>query len=439
MDNIQIEGTYTEFLKSKLSIIEDNGIKEISINDKLFDFQKYVVEMALKKGRFSIFAGTGTGKTFMQLEYAKNVLQNTNKPVLILAPLAVSMQTINEAAKLDLEVSKFKNNYNPGIYISNYEQLDNIDLSKFSGIVLDESSILKSIDGKIKNKILQATKNIQYKLACTATPSPNDIAELGNHSEFMNVMSRNEMLSKYFIHDSGQTSVWRLKKYGEMPFYSFVSQWAIMFQKPHDIGFIQDGYELPPLNYYEMPVTTTTKEGFLFNKGNINAIEFNRELRKTTNERIDKIASLVNNSNEPFLIWARLNDEAMDLHKAIPGSINVQGSDSIESKEDKLIGFSKGEFRVLITKPKIAQFGMNFQNCNNQVFMSLDFSMESLYQSIRRSYRYGQTKPVNIYIVTLDTMSNIKKIIDKKENNFNKMQQYISNIYINQRNNYGNN
>ena len=289
---------YKKFIESKIKTNKDYGfdINDSILNNKLFNFQKHIVKIALKKGRYAIFADCGLGKTAMQLEWAFQVLSHTNKPVLILCPLAVAGQTIKEGIKFEVEVSKYNNQKEFGIYIINYEQLENIDTSIFSGVVLDESSILKNYEGKYKNLIIDKFKDLQYKLACTATPSPNDIMEIGNHSEFLNIMSRNEMLSMYFVHDGGETAKWRLKGHCEKLFYDWMSSWAIMLTNPSDIGYNQDGYVLPKLNFINNIIKTKAKDDLLFNLGKINATDFNAELRITMIDRIEKAIEIVNNS-----------------------------------------------------------------------------------------------------------------------------------------------
>jgi len=412
---------YKDFLKTKEKKHIESGFEVENLNKYLFDFQIFIVKRALKKGRFAIFTDTGTGKTIMQLEWANQVNKHTNKPVLILAPLAVSGQTINEGKKFGIEVKRYGQKCN--IVISNYEQLDNIDCSQFSGIVLDESSILKNFDGKTRKKIIELFKETPYKLACTATPSPNDPMELGNHAEFLNVMQYNEMLAMYFIHDSGNTSQWRLKKHGIDKFWQFVANWSIMMMKPQDLGFEKDGFDLPPLNLKEEQVKTDTKPGYLFNALSVNATGYNQELRSTTNERIDRVLSILK-KGEKYIIWVKQNQEADLLKKRMNGYDfkEVRGNETPQNKESKLLGFANGEFDILITKAKIAQFGLNFQQCNNQIFMGVDFSFESTYQAIRRSYRYGQLKPVNVWLITTDTMVNVIEAQNKKQKQFNEMQ-----------------
>lgn len=419
---------YEIFLEQKRKSILESGFDVQELNENLFDFQNYIVKRALKAGRFAIFADCGLGKTLMQLEWANKVVNHTNKSVLILAPLAVSGQTIKEGVKFGIDVIEFipeihNNVLNTGIYIINYEQIENVDLSLFVGVVLDESSILKNFEGKTRTLIIDGFAKTPYKLACTATPSPNDPMELGNHSEFLNVMSRNEMLAMYFVHDGGETAKWRLKGHCTELFWQWVSQWAVMLSKPSDIGFNAAGYDLPSLNYIEKQIETNTRDtGKLFNDIAISATNFNQELRFTKIERMDAVAEIVNNSNENFIIWVKQNEEAEYLKSLIPEAIEVRGNDSSEYKKEKLLGFADNKFRVLITKTKIAQFGLNYQNCRNQVFASLDFSFEGLYQAIRRSYRFGQKNEVNIYIVTTDTMQNVISSIWQKEKQFRDMQ-----------------
>lgn len=420
---------YKDFLKTKQKRVINSGFEPTDLNSNLFEFQKFSVKRALNAGKYALFFDCGLGKTIMQLEWANQVTKHTNKPVLILCPLAVSGQTISEGIKFGIQVEKLKSDvFGQGIYISNYEQLSNIDCSQFSGIVLDESSILKNFEGATKNIIIEQFTHTPYKLACTATPSPNDPMELGNHSEFLDVMSRNEMLAMYFIHDGGETAKWRIKGHAIKSFYQFVSTWAIMANNPMDIGFPMQGYDLPSLNIIEKQIKTEKRDnGQLFNDISISATNFNSELRLTKLERVDEVVKLINDKpNENFIIWIKQNEEGELLRKLLPDAIEVKGSDTNEYKESKLLGFANNEFRILITKTKIASFGMNYQNCHNQIFASLDFSFEGLYQAMRRSYRFGQKNEVNIYIITTDTMTNVIKSINRKQKQFETMQNEMS-------------
>jgi DNA modification methylase len=407
---------YNEFLQQKTKKHQLTGfdIDENELNKNLFPFQKFIVKRALKAGKYAIFADCGLGKTLMQLTWAYEVALHTEKPVLILAPLAVKGQTIQEANKFGVDLTF--------IDIQNYEQLDNIDCSIYGGVVLDESSILKNFTGVYKNKIIENFKLTQYKLACTATPSPNDLNEIGNHSEFLDILDSQDMRSKWFVRDEGMNN-YRLKGHAKSDFYGWISSWATMLSNPSDLGFDGTGYVLPPLNFIETEIKTQTRSDYqMFNDVSVNATNFNKELRLTKVERLSEVVEIVNNSKEPFIIWIKQNEEGEYLRKLIPDAKEVRGDDKPEVKEKLLLGFAKNEFRVLITKSKIAQFGLNYQNCNNQIFASLDFSFEGLYQSIRRSYRFGQLNTVNIYLITTDTMKNVVKSIKQKEAQFIEMQ-----------------
>lgn len=419
---------YEEFLETKIKTRKDSGFDCDAMNEKMFPFQQWIVKRALKAGRYAIFADCGLGKTFMQLEWAHRVAEHTGKPVLILAPLAVSGQTIQEGKRWGIPIAHYGEGY--AVSITNYDQLHNLPeeyISSLAGIVLDESSILKNFEGKLKGLVLERFANTPYKLACTATPSPNDPMEMGNHAEFLDVMSRNEMLAMYFVHDGGDTAKWRLKGHAQKAFFQWIGTWAVMLNKPADIGFQMEGYNLPGLNLIERLVKTPKRQnGMLFNDAIVNATNFNDELRRTKEARLDLAASIVNDSEENFIIWIKQNEEGEYLRRLIPDAIEVKGSDSPEYKEEKLLGFANNEFRILITKAKIAQFGLNYQNCHNQIFASLDFSFESLYQAVRRSYRFGQEQPVNIHIIATDTMGNVIQSIKNKQHQFETMQKEMS-------------
>lgn len=415
---------YLQFLESKKKTAISSGfeVEESQLNPMLFDFQMFIVKRALKAGKYAVFADCGLGKTFMQLEWANQVSKYTGQPVLILAPLAVVDQTKQQARFFDIPVG------DPGssslIQIINYEQLDNVDCSIYAGVALDESSILKNFEGATKEKIIELFANTPYKTAWTATPSPNDPMELGNHSEFLNVMPRNEILAMYFVHDGGDTASWRLKGHCESIFWEWVSSWAIMLTKPEDIGFHAPGYDLPALNYIEKQVKTPQRNnGQLFNNVAVSATDFNAELRVTKIARLSQVVDLVNGSSENFIIWIKQNEEGDYLRSLIPDAIEVKGSDTPEFKKSKLLGFANNEFRVLITKTKIGAMGLNYQNCRNQIFASLDFGFEALYQGVRRSYRFGQKEDVNIWLITTDTMQNVIQTIHQKQRQFTLMQE----------------
>lgn len=424
---------YNEFLEQKKTQRIESGFKveDADLNPALFPFQKYCVKRALAVGKFALFEDCGLGKTIQQLEWAQKVFERTSQPVLILAPLAVISQTIKEGEKFGYTVRGYDelpiNLDECGIYITNYDNLSNVEVSAFVGIVLDESSILKNFQGKIRTFIIDSFRRTPYKLACTATPSPNDTTEICNHAEFLDVMSRSEMLAMYFVHDGGSTSEWRLKGHAKQSFWDFVSTWAVMLNKPSDIGFDDDGYDLPPLNIIKDIIETPKRDnGMIFNTSAVSATEFHKELRLTYKIRLDRVAEIVRNSDENFIIWIGHDDEGKYLRSLLPEAVEVKGSDSREYKKDKLLGFGNGDFRILITKLKIAQFGLNYQNCHNQIYASLDFSFEATYQGIRRSYRFGQTDAVNIYLITTDTMQNVKYSFDAKQKAFKEMQSAMT-------------
>lgn len=425
---------YFDLLERKKQMIAASGfdVDDADMNPMLFPFQRYCVKRALKAGRFAMFEDCGLGKTLQQMEWAHHVVNHINKPVLILAPLGVISQTINEGIKFgyniqEISVTAFDQDLKPGIYITNYDNMQNVDAYLFGGVVLDESSILKNFAGKTKQELIDSFQSTPYKLCCTATPSPNDTTELCNHAEFLNVMTRSEMLAMYFVHDGGSTSEWRLKGHAEQRFWDFVSTWAVMLSKPSDIGYDNSGYDLPPLNVMEEVVEIGKRDnGMLFNDVAVNATDYHKELRMTRNERLQRVAEIVNSTDESYLVWIGHDEEGRILRSLIPDAIEVKGIDSKQYKKDKLVGFGNGDFRVLITKLKIAQFGLNYQNCHNQVFASLDFSFESTYQGIRRSYRFGQTQQVNIFLITADTMQNVKSSFEAKQKLFLDMQKKMT-------------
>ena len=412
----------------KKTTIPESGfvVEESEMNPDLFPFQKHCVKRALKCGKYALFENTGLGKTIQQLEWAYQIHLRVGGDIVIIAPLAVVGQTIDEGRKFGYKVARVGDS-GDGIYITNYDQIPNLNVKDYVGVVLDESSILKNFDGATKQLIIDSFKGTPYKLACTATPSPNDVMELGNHAEFLDVMSRNEMLAMYFIHDGGNTSSWRLKGHCEQMFWDFVSDWATMIEKPSDIGFSDEGYILPPLHLIEDHIETAKRDNWaLFNDMAVNATNYNEELRQTVDERMQRVAEIVNASNENFIIWIKQDKEGDILRSLIPDAVEVRGSERPEVKESKLLGFGRNEYRVLVTKLKIAQFGLNYQNCHNQIFASLDFSFESTYQGIRRCYRFGQTEEVNIILICTDTMQNVRETIQRKQEAFEDMQKKMT-------------
>jgi len=417
---------YEQFLKNKefQNVASGFGIKREELHSTLFDFQKDIVKWALKKGKAAIFAGTGLGKTLMQLEWARQVHENTGNNVLILAPLAVASQTVREAMKIDLSVTHIRQDktVTDGINITNYEQLHNIDLTNIGAVVLDESSILKSFTSRTREEIINTFRNTDYKLACTATPAPNDHMELGNHAEFVNVMSRTEMLAMFFVHDAGQTQKWRLKGHAEDKFWEWVASWGVMITKPSDLGYDDGAYDLPPLNMQEVIVEGKANENELVPTFAQTLMERRQARRDSLNERVEKAAELVHSTDEQFLIWCDLNAESELLTKAISGAVEVKGSDSVTHKENSMLDFADGKIQRLVTKPLIAGQGLNWQSCRNMVFVGLSDSFEQVFQAIRRCWRFGQDRQVNVYIVISEQEGAVLENIKRKEKDFEIMQ-----------------
>ena len=418
---------YEEFLKHKDFVTESSGfdIEKSDLNPMLYDFQKDIVRWALKKGKADIFADCGLGKTPMQLSWAYQVHKHTGGMVLILAPLAVAEQTKREANKFgyDAKVVERQEECVSGINITNYEKLDRFVANKFIGVVLDESSILKSYSGKVRTAIIENFRNVPYKLACTATPAPNDYMELGNHSEFCGVMTRPEMLSMFFVHDGGQTSKWRLKGHAEDVFWQWLATFSVFIDNPKNIGYEIDGYDLPDLNITEIIVDgdEPVKESLTLSE--------RRKARKDSLElRCKKAADLVNRSDEQWIVWCDLNSESETLNNLINDSVEVKGSDKPEYKSNSMIGFSEGNIKALVTKPSIAGFGMNWQNCHNMIFTGLSDSYEQYYQAVRRCWRFGQDKPVNVYIIISAKEGCVKDNIERKQADFLKMQKEMTEL-----------
>jgi DNA modification methylase len=416
---------YSAFLAAKRITSAPAGfdVNPDAINSLLFPFQRDIVRWALRRGRAAIFADCGLGKTPMQLEWAHHVTEHTDRPVLILAPLAVSQQTAREGAKFGISVTvcASQDDVQSGINITNYEKLHHFDPSVFSGIVLDESSILKAYDGSTRTAIIEAFSRTPYKLACTATPAPNDHMELGNHAEFLGTMSRVEMLSMFFVHDGGDTSKWRLKGHAETEFWKWVCSWAVMMRKPSDLGYTDDGFILPPLNLHSLIVEGEAPEGYLFPVEAQTLIERRAARRGSLGARVEACAELATGNDEPWLIWCDLNAEGDALEKIIGGAVQVAGSDAPEFKERAMLDFAAGAIRVLITKPSIAGFGMNWQHCPNVAFVGLSDSYEAFYQAIRRCWRFGQARPVQCHIITSESEGAIVVNIRRKEQDAIKM------------------
>ncbi len=416
---------YNQFLETKKYYFTPSGfnIDIEMLNQMMFDFQKDIVKWALKKGKSALFMDTGLGKTICQLEWANQIYNRENADVLIIAPLAVSRQTAQEGKKFGIKVNvcRTQNDVSPGINITNYEMLEHFDPDKFIGVVLDESSIIKHFMGKTTNAIIDRFRNTKYKLACTATPSPNDYMELGTHSEFLGIMKRSEMLATFFINDAKEGQ-WRMKRHAENKFWEWLSGWAMVVKNPRDLGYAADGYDLPELNIItEFVDSGENNSNSLFGVDIAKTLDERREARKESiPDKIIKISEIVNNINT-CIVWCDFNDESEQILKALPQMVGVKGSDSPEHKEKSMIDFANGDINYLVSKPSICGFGMNFQRCNNVIFCGLSDSYERFYQAIRRCWRFGQDKPVNVYIIISERERAVLQNIKRKEQQHEKM------------------
>lgn len=426
--------TYTEFLASKRHKIVAAGfdVPRDALNAALFDFQKDIVTWALRIGRTAVFADTGLGKTAMQLEWARHIAEHTGGDVLILAPLAVAGQTVREGKKFHIDVTRCRTqeDVKPGINVTNYEMLDHFDTSKFIGVVLDESSILKSFTGMTKRMLISRFAETKYKLACTATPAPNDYLELGNHADFLDVMASNEMIARWFINNSMEAGDYRLKQHAEKDFWRWVHSWAVSLGKPSDLGYSDDKFILPALKIERHIVGvdySVTTPGLLFRDSKLSATTLHEEMRLTAKDRAAKVAEIVaTDIKSPWLIWCNTNYEADELIELIPDAVNIHGGMNFKDKEDGLIDFAEGRTRILLSKPSLAGFGMNFQVCRNVAFVGLSYSYEQFYQAIRRCWRFGQKKPVNVHVVYAETEGDVLKAIIRKQEEHEKMKEAMN-------------
>ena len=419
MEN-QMKMSYQSFIASKAVVVPATGLDRApDLHPALFAFQRDIVRWALRRGRACIFADCGLGKTLMQLEWARHVPGR----VLVLTPLAVAQQTVAEAARFGIEASVSRDGaVTSQITISNYEMLHRFDPSAFDGVVLDESSILKSYDGRTRTAIIEAFRATPFRLACTATPAPNDHAELGNHAEFVGAMTRVEMLATFFCHDGGDTSVWRLKGHAEREFWRWMGTWAAMLRRPSDLGYADEGFALPALSVHEHVLESgIVQPDQLFAAPAQSLVDLRHARRATLSARVDYVARLVNESRDPWVVWCELNDEGNELAGAIPNAVQVAGADDDDVKADRMLGFARGVHRVLITKPSIGGFGMNWQHCSNMAFVGISHSYEQYYQATRRCWRFGQADPVNVHIITTDVEASTLESIRRKEADANRM------------------
>ncbi len=408
---------YQEVLARKVLAVRPAGFDpKRPTNGKLFDFQRDIVRWGLRKGKAAFFQDCGLGKTAQQIEFGAHVAEKTNKPVIDFAPLAVSMQTHREGEKFGIPVKVCREQAEivPGVNITNYEMLPHFDPREFGGIVIDESSILKG-DGPMRKAITDFASHIPYRLACTATPAPNDHMELGNHAEFLGIMSKTEMLATFFVHDGGDTSKWRLKGHAEAAFWRWVASWAVMVRRPSDLGYPDGGFQLPPIEYHQHTVAAEWSADFLFPVEAQTLQERNGARRDSLAARVKLCAELVNKSKEQWVLWCNLNDESKALAHAIPDAVEVTGSDSDKHKEQAPLDFIDGKTRVLVSKAAIFGFGMNFQCCRNAAFVGLSDSWEQVYQATRRIWRFGQDRAVHTHFITGELEGAVVRNIQRKE------------------------
>lgn len=425
---------YRSFLDQKQRVLGTMGFDAVNLCASLHDWQRRVVEWSVGRGRAALFEECGLGKTLQQLEWARCVHVHTNKPVVVHCPVGVRHQTKSEAAKFeidcDIEVVDRPDEIISGINLVNYEKMHHFESVDWGGVVLDESSILKSFTGKTKRTLIDRYRGTPYRLACTATPSPNDYMELGNHAEFLGVMPSNEMLSRWFINDTMKAGGYRLKGHGSEDFWRWVSTWATCLSRPSDIGGSDVGYELPELIEGEHVVDVEEVEsqsGQLFNTSGISATTIHKTKRHSTADRAAKVAELIAcDPDQTWLVWCNTNYESEALAKAIPRSVEIRGSDSDAVKESKLLAFSNGECTRFISKPSISGFGMNWQHCSRVAFIGLSYSFEQYYQAVRRTWRFGQVNSVIVHIVVTDAEYAANKAVKHKQSQFNVMQNAMS-------------
>jgi hypothetical protein len=433
MDSNGDTTSYEEFLASKTAYRADHGFRPGPLPGFLFPFQATIVEWACLQGRCAIWADTGLGKTGMQLAWAEQVYRKTNKDILILCPLAVARQTSREAEKFGLEspvtVCRTGADAKPGINVTNYQMLKHFDVSRFGGVVVDESDILANFSGKVKKLILESFRETPFKLDCSATPAPNDHMEIGNHADFLGAMAGHEMLSRWFINDGREAGKYVLKAHGVDDFWRWVSSWAVAVGKPSDLGCEDGAYDLPPLRMHQHVVEVDNidgrQDGFLFRMPSMSATGMHKEMRRTAADRAAAVADLVRSFDpeEVSLIWCHTDYESDALRGLLPDAVEVKGTQSIEEKESRLDAFSLGQVKTLISKPSICGHGMNWQHCRKPIFMGLDYSFKGFYQAIRRNWRFGQSMPVDAHIFMAETEGRLLDTIQRKQSDYEAMKR----------------
>lgn len=432
--------SYEAFLSSKALRATASGFEPPVLSPMLKDFQRHIVQRAIRLGRMAVFSDCGTGKSWMGLEWARIVSEHTGRPVLILTPLAVAQQFVREGEKLGVDVVHVREAVDipddgfmggANLVVSNYESLHKLEsaIPQLGGVVLDESSILKAYDGKTRTALIEAFRATPFKLCLTATPSPNDPVELGNHAEFLGAMRHVDMLNRFFEHDAGDTGSWVLKGHARKPFWRWVSGWASCLNKPSDIGFDDDGYDLPPLEMHEHVIDVdqrmARKAGLLF-AFEATTLSEQREVRRATVADRVAVASRLVQDGEQWILWAGLNEESQSLVRTIPGAVEITGSDKTEVKEQRIVDFLEGRTRVLVTKQAIAGFGLNLQNCARQCFVGADWSFESFYQAIRRSWRFGQSRPVEAHMIRTSADGRVIEGLRRKQEEFQRMHRELA-------------
>jgi hypothetical protein len=422
---------YAEYVQRKLSRVPPTGISSgFKIPASLFPHQSALTSWAIRRGRAAIFADTGLGKSRMQIAWADAVTRHTHRPVLILAPLAVSPQTVAEGLELAVEIQLVRDGaeVGPGINITNYDRLHRFDPSVFGGVVLDESSCIKHHDAKTLRTLLDAFRDTPFKLCATATPAPNDWTELGTHAEFLGICTRQEMLAEFFTHDGGDTSVWRLKGHARHLFWQWVSTWGAMVRKPSDLGFDDTLYILPPLHLHEHTVRTEMPlHGMLFAAEAQTLSERRDARRMSVDDRVADCASIVNSdADESWVVWCDLNAEGDALTKAINGAVQIAGSDPMEVKEQRLADFAAGKFRVLVSKPSICGFGLNWQHAARMAFVGVTDSFEAYYQAVRRCWRFGQQRDVHVHVFASTAEGAVVSNLKRKERDASLMAESLS-------------
>ncbi len=433
---------YRQLVSRKQIAFEPRGFtKWRDLDESLFDHQRHGVEFALRAGCSAMFYDTGLGKSRMALAWAQRVVESTNKPVVMLAPLAVGPQHAREAAAIDVDAKVIRHGLEvttPRIYIINYDRLDKIDETRFAGVVLDESSIIKSYTGATTRALIATFAKTPYRLACTATPAPNDHMELGQHSQFLGAMDSNEMLARWFIADQNNMGKYRVKKAGANPFWEWVASWARCVSKPSDLGFSDAGFALPELvvHHHEIAADLSIDAGAekdgqsrLFRIPEMSATSIHKEKRLTLEARANRIVeSIAAERGESWVVWVDTNDEADAMTARLPKdeTVEVRGSQSPDEKEEKIVAFSEGRARIIVSKSSITGYGLNWQHCARQAFIGLTFSYESYYQAVRRSWRFGQKRPVHVHVACADTERAIFETVTRKAGDHEKMKKQMS-------------